>query len=98
VRTVLSLHSPVSKFGGMRLTELPSELFRMTNLKQLWLADNNVGSLPSEIALLSKLELLNVRESKVDDRRLVSDTVEHDVDLCSCTSIASSRFRAFLAC
>lgn len=64
-----SLHSPspVTKFGGMHLTELPSELFRMTNLEQLWLVDNTVGSLPSEIALLSKLELLNVRESKVDD-------------------------------
>ena len=44
----------------MGLTEVPSELFRMTNLKQLHLYNNNLCSLPSEIARLAVLEALYV--------------------------------------
>ena len=56
----------------MGLTEVPSELFRMRNLKKLWLYDNELCSLPSEIAHLAKLELLNVRLSKQLDRDLTN--------------------------
>jgi hypothetical protein len=52
----------------LRLTELPSELFRMKNLKTLWLTDNNLCSLPSEIAHLATLEQLWVRLPKRFDR------------------------------
>jgi Leucine-rich repeat (LRR) protein len=45
----------------MGLTEMPSELFRMKNLKTLWLNVNKLCSLPSEIAHLSTLEVLYVR-------------------------------------
>ena len=45
----------------MGLTEVPSELFRMKNLKSLYLSANNLCSLPSEIAHLSTLEELWVR-------------------------------------
>jgi hypothetical protein len=45
----------------MGLTELPAELFRMTNLQQLHVYDNNLCSLPSEIARLAVLEALFVR-------------------------------------
>ncbi len=45
---------------GMGLTELPSELFRMKNVKVLWLGVNNLCSLPSDIAHLGKLERLYV--------------------------------------
>jgi Leucine-rich repeat (LRR) protein len=48
----------------MGLTELPSELFQMKNVKQLYLYDNNLGSLPSEIAQLTVLEELFVRLSR----------------------------------
>jgi Leucine-rich repeat (LRR) protein len=48
----------------MRLMELPSGLFRMKNLKQLALSNNNICSLPSEIAHLTTLERLFVRVSK----------------------------------
>jgi Leucine-rich repeat (LRR) protein len=48
----------------MGLTEVPSELFRMKNLKRLLLANNNVCSLPSDIAQLTTLEKLGVRLSK----------------------------------
>jgi Leucine-rich repeat (LRR) protein len=48
----------------MGLTELPSELFRMKNLKKLWLAGNNLCSLPSDIAHMITLEQLIVRLSK----------------------------------
>jgi Leucine-rich repeat (LRR) protein len=45
----------------MGLTEVPSELFRMKNAKSLHLYNNNLCSLPSEIAHLATLELLYVR-------------------------------------
>jgi hypothetical protein len=54
----------------MGLTEVPFELFRMENLKQLSLHDNNLCSLPSEIAHLTTLEELMVRLSKRLDREL----------------------------
>jgi hypothetical protein len=47
----------------MGLTEVPSELFRMKNVKELWLANNNL--LPSEIARLAtptlEFQFLTVR-------------------------------------
>jgi hypothetical protein len=46
---------------GMGLTELPSELFRMMNLKRLDLSNNRLCSLPSELAHLATLEVLRVR-------------------------------------
>jgi Leucine-rich repeat (LRR) protein len=55
----------------MGLTELPSELFRMKNLKQLWLDNNNLCSLPSDIAQLATLEGLYVRLPKRLDRDLI---------------------------
>jgi hypothetical protein len=45
---------------NMGLTEVPSELCRMKNL-ELHLYNNNLCSLPSEIAHLSTLERLYVR-------------------------------------
>jgi hypothetical protein len=59
----------------MRLTEVPSELFRKKNLKQLWLDNNNLCSLPSEIAHLTTLEQLFVRLSKRLDRELTKSRV-----------------------
>jgi Leucine-rich repeat (LRR) protein len=49
---------------GMSLAELPSELFRMKNVKTLDLAINKLCSLPSEIAHMTTLEGLYVRLSK----------------------------------
>jgi hypothetical protein len=54
----------------MGLTELPSELFRMKNLKTLSLSNNNLCSLPSDIAHLAMLERINVRYSRQMDRNL----------------------------
>ena len=48
----------------MGLTEVPSELFRMKSVKQLFLNNNKLCSLPSEIAHLATLEVLYVRLSK----------------------------------
>jgi len=48
----------------MGITELPSELFRMKNVKQLSLYDNKLCSLPSDIAHLETLATLYVRLSK----------------------------------
>jgi leucine-rich repeat protein SHOC2 len=60
----------------MGLTELPSELFRLTSVKRLWLNYNQLCSLPSEIAHLTMLERLFVRFSKGLDHDL---TKRHDV-------------------
>ena len=54
----------------MGLTEVPCELFRMKNVKTLWLNSNKLCSLPSDIAHLGKLERLYVRLSKGLDRDL----------------------------
>jgi Leucine-rich repeat (LRR) protein len=49
----------------MGLTEVPSELFRMKNVvKELWLFNNKLCSLPSDVAHLTTLEELSVRLSK----------------------------------
>jgi hypothetical protein len=59
----------------MGLTEVPSELFRMKTLTQLWLNYNKLCSLPSEIARLTTLEVLYVRLSKRFDRDLTKSHV-----------------------
>ena len=59
----------------MRLKEVPSELFRMKNLKALVLYDNKLCSLPSDIAHLTTLEQLWVRLSKRLDRDLTKSHV-----------------------
>jgi Leucine-rich repeat (LRR) protein len=45
----------------MGLTELPSELFLLKNVKTLHVYENNLCSLPSEIAHLATLEVLYVQ-------------------------------------
>jgi Leucine-rich repeat (LRR) protein len=59
--TSLSSHRLQLQSLGLDLTEVPSELFRMKNLKRLYLANNKLCSLPSEIAQLATLEELSVR-------------------------------------
>ena len=49
----------------MGLTELPSELFRMKNVKTLCLDSNTLSALPSEIAHLPKLEFLRVQRRQI---------------------------------
>jgi Leucine-rich repeat (LRR) protein len=56
----------------MGITELPSELFRMKNVKFLSLNANSLCSLPSDIAQLETLATLYVRLSKRLDRDLTA--------------------------
>ncbi len=77
----------------MGLMEVPSELFRMKNVKSLWLNDNKLCSLPSEIAHLTTLETLIVRLLKRLDRDL---TKSHVVFRSAATS--SSLFRPNSVC
>jgi leucine-rich repeat protein SHOC2 len=71
----------------MGLTELPSELFRMKNLRRLDLSFNKLCSLPSDIALLTKLEWLYVRFSKRLDRDLTRKSRCFQVDRNQLTSL-----------
>jgi hypothetical protein len=57
----------------MGLTEVPCELFRMKDLKNLYLDHNKLCSLPSEIAHLETLEGLSVRLSTRLDRDLTAN-------------------------
>jgi hypothetical protein len=50
----------------MGVAELPCELFLVTTLKQLRLFNNHLCALPSTVAQLSLLELLNVRANRHD--------------------------------
>jgi hypothetical protein len=76
----------------MGLTEVPSELFRMKTLTQLWLNYNKLCSLPSEIAHLAALEVLDVRLSKRLGRDL---TKSHGVSgLQQPAHISSARARS----
>jgi hypothetical protein len=59
----------------MALTEVPSELLRMKNVKALYLHNNNLRSLPSDIAQLATLEWLHVRLSKRLDHDLTTGTL-----------------------
>jgi hypothetical protein len=59
----------------MGLTEVPCELFRMKNVKTLDLYNNNLCSLPSEIARLTTLEVLSVRLLKGLDRDLTKSHI-----------------------
>jgi hypothetical protein len=77
---------------GMGLTEVPSELFRMKNVKSLWLNNNNLCSLPSDIAHLTTLEKLRVRLSKRLDRDLTKNRV------CRSGATSSSLFRPSSVC
>jgi Leucine-rich repeat (LRR) protein len=52
----------------MDLTEVPPELFRMKNLDKLFLTNNKLCSLPSDIAHITTLEELRVRVLKRLDR------------------------------
>jgi hypothetical protein len=60
----------------MGLTELPSELFRMKNVKKLYIANNKLCSLPSVIAHLATLEELYVR-CRSDLAHLTTGTLFH---------------------
>jgi Leucine-rich repeat (LRR) protein len=73
--------------------EVPCELFSMKNLKELYLNNNNLCSLPSEIAQLTMLEGLYVRLPKRVDREESSRVVIFR------SSITSSRlFRPSSVC
>jgi Leucine-rich repeat (LRR) protein len=66
--TSRSSSSPVTssrlQLYGIGLTEVPSELFRMTKVKRLFVSNNKICSLPSDIGHLTTLEKLGVRLSK----------------------------------
>ncbi len=63
----------------MGLMEVPFELFRMKNLKKMYVSDNKLCSLPSEIAQLTALEELWVRLAKRLARDLTSSHVVFQV-------------------
>jgi Leucine-rich repeat (LRR) protein len=55
--------------------EVPTELFRLKNLKTVFLANNNLCLLPSEITHLAMLHTLIVRLSRRSDHDLTTGTL-----------------------
>ncbi len=46
--------------SGLSLTELPTEIYQLTNLNELHLAKNQLTELPAEIGQLSQIEKLSL--------------------------------------
>ncbi len=58
-------NSPRLNLSNLGLTELPLELFGLTNLRVLWLSDNQLHSLPPEIGALRQLARLRLNRSQL---------------------------------
>ncbi|MGE0882914.1 MAG: COR domain-containing protein [Blastocatellales bacterium] len=56
-------NSPRLNLSNLGLTELPPELFDLTNLRVLWLNDNQLRSLPPEIGVLRQLARLRLNRN-----------------------------------
>lgn len=57
--------SPRLNLSSLGLTELPPELFDLTNLRVLWLSDNQLHSLPPEIGALRQLARLRLNRNQL---------------------------------
>lgn len=58
-------NSPRLNLSNLGLTELPPELFELTNLRVLWLSDNQLRSLPPEIGALRQLARLRLNRNQL---------------------------------
>lgn len=58
-------NSPHLNLSSLGLTELPPELFELTNLRVLWLSDNQLYSLPPQIGALSQLAPLRLNQNRL---------------------------------
>lgn len=58
-------NSPRLNLSSLGLTELPPELFDLTNLRVLWLSDNQLRSLPPEIGALRQLVRLRLNKNQL---------------------------------
>jgi len=75
----------------MGLLEVPSDVFRMKSVKQLYLYNHTLCSLPSEIAQLAMLERLYVRLLKRLDRDLTKSHVVSGLEQPAQVSSARTR-------
>ena len=50
---------------NLGLTSLPERLFELTNLKELYLGDNDLTELPEHIGNLSSLKLLDLSDNNL---------------------------------
>lgn len=66
---LLSLPDTCSKINltGFGLYEVPKEVYRFKNLKELVLAENNLKSIPKKIWKLKKLEKLDLSKNELED-------------------------------
>ena len=51
--------------GGFGLTEIPPEVFELTDLKVLWLHDNNIAEVPDDISKLEELQQIRLYNNHV---------------------------------
>jgi len=62
----LALATTGKAMADFKLLEIPEELFRMVRLTQLWLCNNMLGSIPSQIAELKALQVLSLTGNNLD--------------------------------
>src|SRR5260221_158663 len=55
IQEVAQTKATALDLSEMELTSLPPEIWQLTHLKELKIADNDITSLPSEISLLTQL-------------------------------------------
>jgi Leucine-rich repeat (LRR) protein len=60
-----------------KLTELPKELWKFTNLRELHLEKNRLSSLPDSFDLFTKLEYLNVERNNFESVPLTISRLEN---------------------
>src|SRR5205814_1253404 len=50
-----------------QLSQLPHELWRLSNLQELWLSNNQLSQLPPEVGQLSNLQKLDLDNNQLDE-------------------------------
>ena len=60
-----------------KLTEIPKELWKFQNLKELYLEKNKLASLPDSLDLFKKLEILNLDRNDFETVPLVISRLEN---------------------
>jgi len=63
----MEAHETVHHNYNKKLTEFPDFIFELTNLREIFIAAQEITKLPEEFSKLKKLEILDISDNKIDD-------------------------------